>query len=327
MISENETIESTRKKEHIICASETSNRSKGDTDDKGNFTVENLVVDDKSSSLGEGQHCQEDIFLTKVRVLGSRSENGIERNDPERSTSKNKNNDIIDVIIATLDQNNPQNISSDKDEILEYYDIDPNYKLSESSRSDKENNFSEHDSNSETNATNLETVNDQAHEETVKSRTRNYKKWKSTIRKEKRAGGEQYITKNKKAIKCRTLGIQDSCRLKCSQQFLKKIAKIFYSSFGLLKLTLIKNGNLSHHPSVLNLLSKDVKEQERGMPKDIKLCVIFLSKGNTSTAVCKKFYLNTLDISQTFVRTALAKRGSGGVELDDKRRKNIHLTK
>ncbi|KAK9680997.1 hypothetical protein QE152_g38656 [Popillia japonica] len=53
IISEDETIESIRKNvDHIISVKEPSNRIKGDTDDKENFTIENLYVEAKGRCMG-----------------------------------------------------------------------------------------------------------------------------------------------------------------------------------------------------------------------------------------------------------------------------------
>ncbi|KAJ8932289.1 hypothetical protein NQ314_014781 [Rhamnusium bicolor] len=47
------------------------------------------------------------------------------------------------------------------------------------------------------------------------------------------------------------------------------------------------------------------------------------TKNNLCIPVCKTFFLHTLDISQSFVRTALAKRGDGGIVIEDKRGKKV----
>lgn len=158
-----------------------------------------------------------------------------------------------------------------------------------------------------------------------RKRTRNTENWRCNIRKKKRCSGEEYISK--KNLKVEARKIQPACHDKCPRKCCQKISldsrntifKEFWSSG--------RDINQKRQFIASSVETSNVqKRRSRTGEKEGKRNTTnqyFFSIENEKIRVCKTFFLNTLDISQSFVNVALSKKLCGGIVSEDKRGKKI----
>lgn len=161
-----------------------------------------------------------------------------------------------------------------------------------------------------------------------RKRKRNEKNWKCNVRKEKRAAGQEYVSKKKKVVQEKKLKqkCKETCKLKCSLNFTEEnradIFKHFWSA---------SMDNNQKRQFVALCITRDEVQRRRertGQKRRNTTLHYHFLKDHKRVRVCKTFFQNTLSISQTFVETSLSKRlPNGGTVLEDLRGKHTPKNK
>ncbi|XP_046684652.1 uncharacterized protein LOC124370411 [Homalodisca vitripennis] len=161
-----------------------------------------------------------------------------------------------------------------------------------------------------------------------KKRVRNENKWKKCVRKQLRVSGKNYLSAKGAEIKARSLKspCKSTCRLKCYQRFTKDQREGIFSDFWRED----RDWDSKRQFVVSCISSKPVA---RSRKKDG-------SKGNRAQSnkfsfqinsceeiVCKTFFLNTLAISEMFMRISQQKTSKTGMVEPDQRGKHVPGTK
>lgn len=151
--------------------------------------------------------------------------------------------------------------------------------------------------------------------------------WQSNIRKKRLASGMSYLSKKgNKIIQCKKLKPSCvNCKKKCSEKIDEHDRKKIFSTFW----DGDKDINLKRQYIATCIEEKcvDRKRERNGSHAGVrqKSLVYSFEIENVNTGiknkidVCKTFYLNTLNISDMFVRTALKKKTHGGMVSLDRR--------
>ncbi|XP_072386015.1 uncharacterized protein [Diabrotica undecimpunctata] len=140
-------------------------------------------------------------------------------------------------------------------------------------------------------------------------------KWKRNIKKLRVNSGLPYITEGNKEKRGKTLKPEcgEKCRTKCSQKFSNADRYDIHLSFWNLKDNALQRQFVaSHLEKLVTKHRRTVEGSNRGMN-----LVYFLTVHGVKVKVCKKFFMNTLDIGDKFIRTTWRKSdGKGSVEND-----------
>lgn len=157
-----------------------------------------------------------------------------------------------------------------------------------------------------------------------KKRKRNSVNWKKNIRKQRRAAGEEYLSatnkligKNEMKAPCR-----DECKKQCKQNISIESRALIHSQFW--------NGTIEldqKRQFIASCIEEVPVERVRARTgsragKRITSLKYFFSVNGKKVSVCRTYFLNTLNISQTSVRNALSKRQLGGIVIPDQRGKH-----
>lgn len=161
-----------------------------------------------------------------------------------------------------------------------------------------------------------------------KKRVRNEKNWKKCIRKQKRVSGKSYLNARGVEVKGKTLKppCKPTCRLKCYQRFSNEQRQAIFSDFWS-----EERDWESKRQFVVSCI--ETKQVARSRKKDESKgdrshsYKYFIVINNKEEVVCKQFFLNTLAISEMFMRTALKKTTDTGMIKVDLRGKHTPGTK
>lgn len=162
-----------------------------------------------------------------------------------------------------------------------------------------------------------------------RKRTKCETKWKKNVRKARRASGKSYISckgtlKDAKALKppCK-----ETCRLKCSQLINENDRSRIHKEFWL------EDRSWDSKRQYVASCVKS-KPTSRSRPRDssranerTKSNTYSFTIDNKNTVVCKVFFLNTLSVSESFVRTAQAKTSQVGMVIADQRGRHVAVNK
>lgn len=175
----------------------------------------------------------------------------------------------------------------------------------------------------------IQTVESQTERVSPKKKTRkrlaNPTKWKTNELKRLRHAGKSYSTKNKVVSeKSMKPSCGEKCRQKCSTRILEEQRQKIFDAYYSLPDALHKRHFIAN--SIEEIKPKYVyKSSNRPRKNNLK---IFLNDGkNQKIRVCQKFFLNTLDISLSIIRTVrdkLFKNDNPVPMLDDRRGKHEH---
>ena len=157
-----------------------------------------------------------------------------------------------------------------------------------------------------------------------KKRKRNSGNWKKTIRKQKRAAGEEYLSTTNKLIGKHEMKApcRDECRKQCNKNISVENRALIHSQFW--------NGsiNLDQKRQFIASCIEEIPVERvrartgaRAGQRKASLKYFFSVDGKKFN-VCRTYFLNTLNLSQTSVRNALSKRQLGGVVIPDQRGKH-----
>ncbi|XP_072398074.1 uncharacterized protein [Diabrotica undecimpunctata] len=167
------------------------------------------------------------------------------------------------------------------------------------------------------------------HQSKGKKRLRNESTWQRNERKEKRMAGQQYkSSKTKKTIKERKVREPcRNCRLKCNENILGPQRAQIHRQFWNHETTIDQKRQFLC--SCLEKMCIKRKRERTGARAGKRHCnwKYFFTIEGKRFQVCSKFFLRTLDISQSFVRCALEKMQTSGVVECDKRGKQPSINK
>lgn len=161
-----------------------------------------------------------------------------------------------------------------------------------------------------------------------KKRKINSTDWKKNTRKAKRAAGEKYTTvKGNMKNKVLRVTCDSKCPKNCSEKIPENNRLTIHSQFW-------NSSNMENQKRqfIISCIEEvpvqrvRLRNGNREGRRKISLKYFFTING-VKIPVCRKFFLNTLSISQTKIRTALNKRQSGGVIQADLRGKHEPINK
>lgn len=150
-----------------------------------------------------------------------------------------------------------------------------------------------------------------------RKKLRNEDAWKSNQRKRLRNSGQNYVSRTGKLQKKRELksGCGDLCRNKCRSKILEdERIQIFYSFWTL--------GRLMQQRQYLCKTVKKIEKQSmhtKSCSRRRSIYTYYLHIHEKIVKVCKKMFLDTLDISDTVVATSLNKMNCLGTSDAEKR--------
>lgn len=155
-----------------------------------------------------------------------------------------------------------------------------------------------------------------------RKRTRNESEWKGNKRKKARTSGQEYTSSRNTKIRARQLKgcCKETCKLKCFKVFSNEERQNILQSFW--------NKDVDYDRKrqfVASCVDETPVQRRRNRNgtregKRIVTYIYTLTSHGSRTRVCKRFFLNTLDISQNFVDHALRKTLAGGIIKGDLRK-------
>jgi hypothetical protein len=293
------------------------------------------------SAVSEGDYsCRlylaENIDISDPSSIGSFTSNDLSESDVS-STGTPSTEDSINV---SFDLNNSdailQNVRTD---VFDDSDFDENLmpcSAESSSQSNSEINNTESSQeepeneniNNNKDMTNImigiqtELTTDECNNDTPerksRKRTRNEAMWKRNILKRKRNSGESYVTYKGKVKRARKMkpGCGHNCRMKCSTKITEtQRENIFDEYWGL--------GDYNLQKAFINssVTQKSTKRNTKDAQKNRNITRKYaFTINDTRIEVCKTFYINTLDETNSRIESAFAFRKSGSVVTNTDRR-------
>lgn len=129
--------------------------------------------------------------------------------------------------------------------------------------------------------------------------------WKRNIIKEKRNAGESYVSKGvlRPARNVLKDPCGDTCRIQCSARFTTSERELILKDFwNLRNLTSQREYIVRHLEQITRKYAKTGKERKRCLNFSYNLYV-----NGQPLKVCRTFFMNTLNISDKMIRTAVEK--------------------
>lgn len=246
----------------------------------------------------------------------------IEEIETEESAEKDLTDNTIHPVLT-----NTENVSDVEEPFM---DSGSSYAPSHSSTMSDSDHYEDHaDRGNDNEVQNSETSNQSITKKGKKS-VRNPASWKRSVRKRKRMGGEEYesSSKTRRIMKKRSLrdpciGCRTKCTVKITDLQRGNIFKEFWDSNKSIdqKRQFIASC-IEETPVNRNRDRTGIRSGKR--KSSLKY---FFTLNRQKIQVCQKYFLRTLDVSQTFVRCSLEKRQSSGLVDCDRRGKQISVNK
>lgn len=237
------------------------------------------------------------FFLSPIKLLEISGHGNISRSSPIISAESTT------LLVRTLEE------TEDSDDSLR----DPNYDGTI-------------DSSDESDASDAEEIEDK--KQKSRKRKRQEEKWKINVQRNKVISGLEHSSK-KKTIYKKSVGpsCKASCRLKCSERICEEDRKNIHTMFW--DGSKDMNHKRQYVASHVKVVPISRKRSRTGARKDARSHTRFyyFEINEKTERVCKTFFHSTLDISQTFVTTALNKKEAGGIIAADERGKHKHHSK
>ncbi|XP_072397435.1 uncharacterized protein [Diabrotica undecimpunctata] len=155
--------------------------------------------------------------------------------------------------------------------------------------------------------------------------------WKVTKRVEATLGGKEHINKSGKIVKAKAMKPPcPPCRLKCSEKIAEAVRQqIFENYWCNTKNWELKRQFVRSHITPKSVIRRRPKNHSK-RPREVSISYNFdikLDGGVKKIDVCKKFFLNTLNISETVVRNVLKNDNMGGFVAQDHRGRHEPINK
>ncbi|CAG5016528.1 unnamed protein product [Parnassius apollo] len=157
-----------------------------------------------------------------------------------------------------------------------------------------------------------------------RKRVARVEEWLSNKAKKLRNTGKCYISrfKTKKIIPARSLKppCVDKCKMQCSTKIDEDCRKkIFAKYWGLGDITLQRNFINSSTKAIVPAFRFSGKEKPRGYNN-----AYYFDVDNEKIRVCKKFFMNTLDVNDRVIRTVFQKRDLGFIDIEKRGKHGNH---
>lgn len=167
-----------------------------------------------------------------------------------------------------------------------------------------------------------EDQNEEAKKNLTRKRKANPMNWKKNVTKRKRYSGLGYKTDSGSRVmnpKFLKESCGDNCKLSCKNRFPEERRQTIHSNFWSPSKTVdMRRQYIASIVTQVPIKRRREKTGERRGKRIFTNCYSFETEGKQET-VCKKFFLNTLSISQQTVDTAVKKKKEGGIVTPDKR--------
>uniref|UniRef100_A0A2H1V0H9 SFRICE_000696 n=1 Tax=Spodoptera frugiperda TaxID=7108 RepID=A0A2H1V0H9_SPOFR len=149
-----------------------------------------------------------------------------------------------------------------------------------------------------------------------RKRTVNKLKWKCNLRKQGAITGKSYTSKKGKVVPEKKMKPACDCRLKCNERINDSIRQLIYQKYYAEEMTWdLKRQFIISRVSEVQTARSRRRDPDQPPKRAYTLNYTFLIDENVEK-VCKKFFLNTLAISETVVRNAVKKSSQGFVHAD-----------
>ncbi|XP_045455137.1 uncharacterized protein LOC123666182 [Melitaea cinxia] len=135
-----------------------------------------------------------------------------------------------------------------------------------------------------------------------KKRNRNPQKWKKNVLKRIKNSGKEYISRSGKKVDAKVMKPPCNCRLQCRTKFSDEMRKEIFESYWNLASLQRQRDFLWSCVQLSNISCRRVKNVEK--PRKPNCSFSFLKNGQ-SIKICKRFLVNTLDISERTLRTVI----------------------
>ncbi|KAK0172827.1 hypothetical protein PV328_006098 [Microctonus aethiopoides] len=175
------------------------------------------------------------------------------------------------------------------------------------------------------NLQNSENVNNKITTFKVKKRAKHQDQWKCNIRKKARASGQEYLSSKNTIMRAKHLKetCKHTCKYLCSRRFNEEERQNILQAFW--------DEDVDYNRKrqfVVSCIDQEPVQRQRSRNgaragrREVTYIYSLILNGSR-TRVCKKFFLNTLDISQKFVDLALQKTTSSGIVKGDSRKGHV----
>nr|XP_037875673.1 uncharacterized protein LOC119630407 [Bombyx mori] len=149
-----------------------------------------------------------------------------------------------------------------------------------------------------------------------RKRTRNISDWKCNIRKQSILSGKAYTSKKGKFVPEKKIKPVCACRLKCNERISENVRTTIYQKYYAEDMTWDRKrqfiiSRVSEAPT-----ARSRRRDPDQLPKRAYTLHYTFLINEKVEKVCKKFFLNTLAISETVVRNAVKKSTNGFVQAD-----------
>lgn len=172
--------------------------------------------------------------------------------------------------------------------------------------------------------------NEEQDKKLTRKRKANPKDWKKHVTKRKRHSGLEYRTDSgSRVMKPKSLKepCGDTCKLLCRNRIPEERRQIIYTNFWSPSKTIdMRRQYIASSVAQVAIKRRREVTGERHRKRNYTNSYSF-ETGGVKETVCKKFFLNTLSISQQTVDTAIKKKKDGGLVTPDKRGKHIPANK
>lgn len=149
-----------------------------------------------------------------------------------------------------------------------------------------------------------------------RKRTVNKLKWKCNLRKQGAITGKSYTSKKGKVVPEKKMKPACDCRLKCNERINDSIRQLIYQKYYAEEMTWdLKRQFIISRVSEVQTARSRRHDPDQPPKRAYTLNYTFLIDEKVEK-VCKKFFLNTLAISETVVRNAVKKSTQGFVQAD-----------
>jgi len=175
-----------------------------------------------------------------------------------------------------------------------------------------------------------EDQNEEAENKLTRKRKANPMTWKKNVTKKKRYSGLEYKSDSGSRVinpKMLKEPCGDNCKLSCKNRISEKRRQTIHSNFWSPSKTVdMRRQYVASVVTQVPIKRRREKTGERKGKRVFTNCYSFEVEGEKQT-VCKKFFLNTLSISQQTVDTAVKKKKEGGIVTPDKRGRHQPVNK
>lgn len=270
--------------------------------------IQNSIKDSHEESV---QNIQEKLFQSADEE-GVQNIAGYESEDPIQNPDEEVQNISQEALHITAEYEEQLHRTPER----EFADFDSDDSVADPDYS------GEHESDDE--------QNEVAEKKLTRKRKANRVNWKKHVTKKKRYSGLEYQTDSGSRVmnlKLLKEPCGDSCKISCKNRISEERRQIIHSNFWNPSKTVdVRRQYVASSVAQVPIKRRREITGQRQGKRNFSHCYSFETEGKKET-VCKKFFLNTLSISQQTVDTAVRKKKEGGIVTPDKRGRHQPVNK